>query len=98
LVKQLADLFPDSVHVESAGLDHAGDEAVWEFARLNGLAIVTKDEDYDYLSVARGAPPKVIWLQLGNCTTAQVEAVLRSRSADIEAFNADPSVGTLVLG
>jgi predicted nuclease of predicted toxin-antitoxin system len=48
LVKQLADLFPDSVHVESAGLDHAGDEAVWEYARLSGLAIVTKDEDYDY--------------------------------------------------
>lgn len=98
LVKLLADLFPDSVHVESAGFDHAGDEAVWEFARLNELAIVTKDEDYDYLSVARGAPPKVIWLQLGNCTTAQVEAVLRGRSADIEAFNAEPSVGTLVLG
>ena len=51
------------------GLDCAGDEQVWEHAKLNGFAIVTKDEDYNNLSVVRGTPPKVIWLQLGNCTT-----------------------------
>jgi len=58
---------------------------------------VTKDEDYNNLSVLRGSPPKVIWLQLGNCSTSQVEAVFRARFADIEAFEKDPSVGTLVL-
>jgi predicted nuclease of predicted toxin-antitoxin system len=45
----------------------------------------------------RGSPPKVIWLQLGNCTTAQVEAAFRSRVADIVAFDRDASIGTLVL-
>lgn len=68
-----------------------------EHARVNGFAIVTKDEDYNHLSVLRGCPPKVIWLQTGNCTTAQVEALFRARFADIEAFENDPSVGTLVL-
>jgi predicted nuclease of predicted toxin-antitoxin system len=58
---------------------------------------VTKDADYNNLTVLRGSPPKVIWLQLGNCTTAQVEAVFRARFADIEAFENDLSVGTLVL-
>jgi predicted nuclease of predicted toxin-antitoxin system len=97
LVNRLADLFPASSHVQSAGLDRASDDQVWEHARLNGFAIVTKDEDFNNLSVVRGSPPKVIWLQLGNCTTTQVEAVFRARFAVIEAFENDPSVGTLVL-
>lgn len=97
LVNRLADLFPDSTHVQSVGLDCAGDDQIWEYARLNGFAIVSKDEDYNNLSVVRGTPPKVIWLQLGNCRTVQVEAVFRARFVDIEAFEKDPSVGTLVL-
>jgi predicted nuclease of predicted toxin-antitoxin system len=97
LVNRLTDLFPDTSHVQSEGLDCASDDQVWEHARLNGFAIVTKDADYNNLSVVRGSPPKVIWLLLGNCTTAQVEAVFRARVADIEAFDKDPSVGTLAL-
>lgn len=97
LVTRLADLFPDSEHVQTAGLDRASDDQIWEHARLNGYAIVTKDEDYYNLSVLRGCPPKVIWLQLGNCTTAQVESVFRVRYPDIEAFDQDPSLGVLLL-
>ena len=59
LVNRLADLFPDSCHVQSAALDCADDNQIWEHARQNGLAIVTKDEDYNNLSVIRGSPPKV---------------------------------------
>ncbi len=97
LVTRLADLFPDSSHVQTEGLGCADDDQVWEHARLNGFAIVTKDADFNNLSVMRGSPPKVIWLLLGNCTTSKVEAVLRARLADIEAFELDPSVGTLAL-
>ena len=43
LVNRLADLFPDSTHVQSAGLDCADDNQIWEHARLNGFAIVSKD-------------------------------------------------------
>jgi predicted nuclease of predicted toxin-antitoxin system len=60
--------------------------------------IVTKDADYNNLSVVQGNPPKVIWLLLGNCRTAQVEAVLRAGAAEIAVFENDPSVGTLALG
>ena len=42
LVNRLADVFPGSGHVQSAGLDYAGDDQIWEYARLNGFAIVTK--------------------------------------------------------
>ena len=47
LVNLLADLFPGSSHVQSIGLDCADDDQVWEQARLNGFAIVTKDADYN---------------------------------------------------
>ena len=97
LVNRLANLFPDSTHVQSVGLDCASDDQIWEHARLNGFAVVSKDEDYNNLSVVRGSPPKVIWLQLGNCKTAQVDAAFRARFAEIEAFENDPAVGTLVL-
>ena len=83
--------------MQSESLDCADDDQVWEHARLNGFAIVRKDEEYNNLSVVRGSPPKVLWIQVGNCTTAQVEALFRARFADIEAFEKDPSVGTLVL-
>lgn len=97
LVLRLADLFPGSSHVQAEGLDCASDDQVWEHARLNGFAIVSKDADYNNLSVLRGTPPKVIWLLVGNCATAQVEVVFRARLSDVEAFEKDPSVGTLAL-
>jgi predicted nuclease of predicted toxin-antitoxin system len=96
-VNRLADLFPDSSQVQSERLDCASDDRVWDHARLNGFAIVTKDADYNNLSVVRGSPPKVIWLLIGNCTTAQIERMFRSRYSDIEAFENDSSVGTLAL-
>jgi predicted nuclease of predicted toxin-antitoxin system len=95
LVTRLTDLFPGSLHVQDVGLESAGDVEVWEHARSEGLAIVSKDDDFQSLSVVRGHPPKVIWLQTGNTTTAQLESVIRGRFADIVAFENDPAVGTL---
>ena len=46
LVDSLAEVFPASLHVRSAGLDRAADEAVWRFALENGFTIVTKDSDF----------------------------------------------------
>lgn len=97
LVNRLADLYPNSQHLQSVGLDCAADDEIWEYAKVNGLAVVTKDADYNNLSILRGSPPKVLWLQMGNCTTDQVEAVFRVRFADVESFDKDHSVGTLVL-
>jgi predicted nuclease of predicted toxin-antitoxin system len=39
--------------------------------------LVTKDEDFHRLSVLRGAPPKVVWLRVGNCTTRDLCAARR---------------------
>ncbi len=98
LPTRLADVFPESEHVEGVGLGAAADEQVWEYARVNGLAVVTKDEDYSHLSVLRGDPPKVLWLLTGNCTTSRVEALLREYLDGILAFESDPTAGVLALG
>lgn len=97
LVKRLASLLPGSSHVQLVGLERASDEDVWHYALSNGFTIVTKDEDYADLAVLRGSPPKLIWLQLGNCQTSQVETVFLDHIDDILAFESDPSFSILVL-
>jgi predicted nuclease of predicted toxin-antitoxin system len=99
LVKRLADLFPDCSHVSLHALDTADDIEVWEFARNHNFnfAIVTKDSDFSELSTLRGFPPKVVWLQIGNCTTAQIENLLRSHEEAIRRLETDASLGILEL-
>jgi predicted nuclease of predicted toxin-antitoxin system len=97
LVERLSDLFPGSSHVQIHDLQRAIDPVIWDYAKREGFAIVTKDEDFNQLAVIRGFPPKILWLQLGNCTTADVEAAIRSEHFALQQFNADPDVGTFVL-
>jgi predicted nuclease of predicted toxin-antitoxin system len=97
LVERLETLFPGSEHVDELGLGQASDEIVWSYARQHDLAIVSKDADFSEFSVLRGFPPKVIWIRLGNCTTAEIEAVLQKHHAALLAFKVDSSVGILEL-
>lgn len=57
LVSALAGEYPGCVHVSQAGLS-GPDRVIWQYAREHGLIIVTKDEDFQHLSVLYGAPPK----------------------------------------
>ena len=66
LVRLLADLFPGSIHVREIGLKAADDSVVWEYAKNNGLMIVSKDSDMHQRSFVFGYPPKVVWVRLGN--------------------------------
>ena len=85
----LADLYPQSLQVGQIGLADADDAVIWDYASAHGLLIVTKDADYRELSLARGHPPKVIWIRLGNCSTSEVSALLRDRYDDLQAFYQD---------
>jgi predicted nuclease of predicted toxin-antitoxin system len=97
LVDRLADLFPHASHVSLIGLDQASDREVWDYAGANDFAIVSKDSDFDDLSLLRGFPPKVVWLRIGNCTTHQIEAILRYHHRLILDFGDDAGVGVLVI-
>ena len=97
LVARLAKLFPGSMHVREAGLATADDAAVWEYAKAGGFAILSKDADFRQLSFLYGSPPKVVWLRVGNRSTAEIEAIVRANVGDLEAFNADPIASMVVL-
>ena len=97
LVARLSDLYPQSNHVYLIGLDQASDEVVWQYARENEFIIVTKDLDYNELVILRGFPPKVVWIRLGNCTTCQIEALLRLHNEDIKVLSEDLNLGLLTL-
>jgi len=44
-----------------------------------------------------GHPPKVVWIRRGNCSTVEIEAILRSREADLFAFERDDREAFLAL-
>jgi len=98
LVTALRDLFPDSLHVRLLGKGGAGDPAIWQLAREYGCMLVTKDEDFHRLSVLHGAPPKIVWLRVGNCTTVDIAQLLRNRVDDLRRFEAQAEVTFLELG
>ncbi len=97
LCDHLRDIWTDVVHVREVGLA-ADDSAVWAYARERGFAVVSKDGDFSERSVLCGAPPKVIWLALGNCSTEEIERHLRGHRDEIETFLADPDTTLLVIG
>ena len=86
LVDRLDDLFSGSPHVRLHGMAWAADPAVWAFAQELGFVILSKDEDFHHLSFLRGAPPKVIGIALGNCSTSAVEMLLRTSRVVIMGF------------
>jgi len=97
LVGRLSDIYPESIHVREVGLSDADDLAIWQHANAHGYAIVSKDSDFQQRSLLHGAPPKFIWLRVGNCTTKRIEDLLRKYSTAIHTFNLDDSKSHLML-
>lgn len=98
LVRRVADVFPDSLHVRDAGLAAASDDEVWAFALVHGYAIISKDSDFLQRSILRGPPPKAIWIRCGNCSTDEIEALLRRHQGAVHEFLRDEVSAFLVLG
>lgn len=98
LARRLEDVFPGSRHVFTCGEIAHDDLLVWDFARQNGFAIVSKDSDFHRMSFVLGAPPKVVWLRIGNASTAVIEAALRGSAAAIERFDGAVGVTFLTVG
>ena len=93
----LRDIWTEVVHVRAVGLAAADDSAVWAYARQHGFVIVSKDGDFSGRSSLYGAPPKVIWLAVGNCSTIAIERRLRVHREEIEAFATEPDTTLLVI-
>ena len=97
LVDLLSSLFPGSTHVRAVGLAQADDDTVWAYAKNHGFAIVSKDSDFHQRSFVLGYPPKVIWIQRGNCTTMDVVILLQSHHSDLHDFEGNTEAAFLEL-
>ena len=78
-------------------MERADDAAIWDFAREQGYVIVSKDGDFHQMSFLRGAPPKVVWVRLGNCSTGEIRELLLSSADRLAAFGSDEEAAFMTL-
>ncbi len=97
LIADLRDLYPDSLHVRDIGMKESDDSDIWNYAAQNDYIIVSKDSDFHQLSFMYGHPPKVIWLQVGNCSTNMIRSLLRLHHDAIMRFERSETASFLTL-
>ena len=95
LVSRLADIFPDSRHVQFHGLPEADDGEIWEFAKVQNFCIVTQDADFADRSRLYSTPPRVVWLRCGNVPTSKADELLRAGSEAIQELVSSSSLNAL---
>ena len=97
LAGELATEYPGSTHVRNVGLRAAEDLGIWNFARAEGFAIVSKGTDFRERSYVEGFPPKIIWLDVRNAGTVAIAALLRRERERIDRFEAQEDHSLLIL-
>jgi predicted nuclease of predicted toxin-antitoxin system len=61
----------EACHVMDVELDEASDHEIWEYAKMHGYTIVSKDEDFFQLAnLSPDSTPALIWVRIGNCRKA----------------------------
>lgn len=87
LVPFLQHDYPDSSQVVLLGMESASDKEVWQKAKDDGCVIVTRDADFQELSLVWGQPPKVIRLKtLNQSRSATLKVLLENRDVIIESL------------
>ena len=76
-----------AVHVGEIGLLTASDVAIAAHAEAEGMALISKDEDFVYLRL----PDRFafVWLRCGNATNRALAAWLESRWGKVAALIAE---------
>lgn len=97
IVPRIIDLYPDSEHVKTLALTNTEDAVIWEYAKANGFAIVSKDSDFHQRSLLYGHPPKFIYLRIGNNPTSKIVQILKDNANTISQFEESETESILVL-
>lgn len=95
LATRLSALYPGSTHVREFAV--RDDRAIWDFAAKHNFVIVSKDSDFYHLSTVVGAPPKVVWLRVGNAGTNAIADLLARHAQALDQLEADPNAALLIL-
>lgn len=79
--------YPGSSQVVLLGMESASDKDVWQKAKDDDYVILTRDADFQELSLVWGQPPKVIRLKtLNQSRAATLKILLENRSVIAESL------------
>ena len=57
-----------ATHVFDIGLETSDDPVIWECARRENTAIISKDEDFVDHWLLSAEPVQLVWIRKGNCS------------------------------
>ena len=70
-------LWNDEKYMHQRDIDATmNDSLIWQYAKENGLTIVTKDTDFSERILFHTPPPKVIHIKLGNLKMKQFHQLI----------------------
>jgi predicted nuclease of predicted toxin-antitoxin system len=72
--------------VSDVGLLRAADVAIWDFAREQGCALITKDEDFAAIRLRAQDGVPVVWLRIRNTSRPTLLAWFTPRIPEIVAL------------
>jgi len=79
----LRDRGHEAEHVFDKGMVAATDATIATYAEANGSVLVSKDEDFLYLSQRGNPAGTLLWIRLGNCRNAALIAAIDAQLPDI---------------
>jgi predicted nuclease of predicted toxin-antitoxin system len=97
LVEVLSRHYPGTRHVDQLGLRGKGDQEIWDRAARDDFVLVSKDNDFRQLSFLHGAPPKVVWLSVGDAGTRAIADLLLRSGKRLQSFVSVEDESLLVL-
>ena len=85
LTAPLSNQFGECIHVNQTSLPKpAKDIEIWNYAAASRYIIVTQDSDFLNMFEAKGYPPKIILLRVGNIGRKEAEEILTQAKTSIE--------------
>ena len=67
LVRFLAGMGTEAVHVLNLGLAQSGDAELWSFSVENKFILISKDHDFLHFLERTAPHGQLIWVRVGNC-------------------------------
>jgi predicted nuclease of predicted toxin-antitoxin system len=78
LAGDLADIFPESAHVQDLGMTRASDREIWDHAKEAGFVVVSKDNDFPQMNFVFRRPSEGHLIRGGNCSVEETGRIPRS--------------------
>jgi predicted nuclease of predicted toxin-antitoxin system len=97
LARWLRDRGHDAKHVFESGLHLLDDRALWARALADARIVISKDEDFLYLTSQPNDAGRFLWVRLGNCRNdALLAAFSASFGTIVAAFDSGQTVVELI--